>query len=72
MSETLHPDAIAALVHADHGTPQDILGPQQVSPKKIIVRAFRPEAKALFIVDERKAKSTDIAMEMIDENGLFE
>ncbi|MEO1290812.1 MAG: 1,4-alpha-glucan branching protein GlgB, partial [Chloroflexota bacterium] len=46
--------------------------PQQVSPKKIIVRAFRPEAKALFIVDERKAKSTDIAMEMIDENGLFE
>jgi len=72
MVEKLHPDAIAALVHADHGSPRDILGAQQISPRKMVVRAFRPTAKELYLLDERKSKVDKIEMTKIDDAGLFE
>lgn len=72
MVENLHPDTIAALVHGDHGSPSDILGGQQISPKKMIVRAFRPTARQLQLLDERKKNPVTIDMTKIDDNGLFE
>ncbi|GAB5490124.1 MAG: 1,4-alpha-glucan branching enzyme [Phototrophicaceae bacterium] len=72
MVENLHPDTIAALVHGDHGSPSDVLGAHQISPKKMIVRAFRPTARELQLIDERKKKPVSIEMTKIDDNGLFE
>ncbi len=72
MVDSIHPDAIAALVNADHGSPKDILGAHQISAKKIVIRAFRPHARKLYIVDERKSTHKRIEMEQIDAAGLFE
>lgn len=72
MVEKLHADAISALTHADHGSPGDVLGPQQISPKKMVVRAFRPGAKEVTLVDERKSPSKKVTMVKIDDAGLFE
>lgn len=72
MVEKLHPDAIAALVHADHGSPREVLGSQQISPKKMVVRAFRPTARKMYLLDERKSPAKKIEMTKIDDAGLFE
>ncbi|MEL6306870.1 MAG: 1,4-alpha-glucan branching protein GlgB [Chloroflexota bacterium] len=72
MVDALHPDTINAITHGDHGAPRDVLGAHQVSPKKVVVRAFRPTAKTLTLIDERKKSSKKVEMEMLDKNGLFE
>ena len=72
MVEHLHPDTIAALVHGDHGSPNDVLGVHQISPKKMMVRAFRPTARELQLIDERKQKPATVEMTKIDDSGLFE
>jgi 1,4-alpha-glucan branching enzyme len=40
---SVHPDAIAALVHGDHGDPFGILGPHKVGDGEWEIRAFLPE-----------------------------
>lgn len=72
MVKHLHPDTIAALVHGDHGSPNDVLGVHQISPKKMVVRAFRPTARELQLIDERKQKPATVEMTKIDDSGLFE
>ena len=42
----LHPDAVAAVMAADHGDAFGVLGPHQVAPGTWEVRAVLPEAKA--------------------------
>ncbi|MBY0258753.1 1,4-alpha-glucan branching protein GlgB [Methylobacterium sp.] len=42
---TLHPDAIAAIMAANHGDPFSVLGPHQVAKGQWEVRAVLPEAK---------------------------
>ena len=70
MSTNLHPDAIASLVHGDHGTPFDILGLHIQEDGTTVVRAFRPTAKKLAVIDKTTKKSHD--MERIHPDGLFE
>ncbi|PJF44677.1 MAG: 1,4-alpha-glucan branching enzyme [Phototrophicales bacterium] len=65
----LHPDAIAALVHGDHGAPFDILGPHPVDDQTVIIRAFRPTARELAVITEQH---TRYPMTRIHEYGLFE
>jgi 1,4-alpha-glucan branching enzyme len=73
MTETkVHPDAIAALSHGNHGAPKDILGVHSLDAKKIVVRAFRPTAKELFLVDESKKSPKKLAMERLNGSGVFE
>src|SRR5688500_12070965 len=69
---TLHPDAVAALSHGNHGAPKDILGVHSLDAKNIVVRAFRPSAKDLYLIDGSKKTSKKIAMERLDEVGFFE
>src|SRR5690606_4203808 len=49
-----------------------VLGAQQVSPKKMVIRAFRPAARELYLLDERKSTPVKVQMEKIDDVGLFE
>ncbi|KQO71024.1 1,4-alpha-glucan branching protein GlgB [Methylobacterium sp. Leaf89] len=43
---SLHPDAIAAIMAANHGDPFSVLGPHQVGPGQWEIRAVLPEAKS--------------------------
>ena len=72
MVEKLHPDAIAALVHANHGNPRDILGLHSIGEEKLVIRAFRPTAKQLFLIDETAKSTKKMAMEIRNEAGFFE
>ncbi|MGJ3237864.1 MAG: 1,4-alpha-glucan branching protein GlgB [Anaerolineae bacterium] len=72
MTGQLHPDGIQALVHGYHGSPVDILGVHQTSPKKLTIRAFRPYANELYLLDERKDPSKRVPMKQINEAGLYE
>lgn len=68
-SETasLHPDAVAAIMAANHGDPFSVLGPHQVGPDLWEVRAVLPEAKAasLLVGGQR------IAFERKHPDGFF-
>ena len=56
MPATAHPDAITSLVNGDHGAPFDLLGPQPLSARKTVIRAFRPSAQSLYVVSDRTKK----------------
>ena len=47
---SVHPDAIAALMAANHGDPFAVLGPHRVGPRAWEVRAVLPEARAATLV----------------------
>jgi len=72
MSIELHPDAINALVYGDHGAPFEILGKHQQSAKVTIVRAFRPSAKKLVLLDKSVKTVKRLEMTRIHDLGLFE
>lgn len=72
MAETLHKDIISAIINGSHGAPMDILGVHQVDEKMLVVRAFRPMAHKLFLIDESKKKATKIEMKRLSEEGFFE
>ena len=44
--QSVHPDAIKAVMSADHGDPFSVLGPHQVGPGAWEVRAVLPEARS--------------------------
>ncbi len=69
MTDLLHPDAINAISYGDHGKPYDILGPNQVDEKTVVIRAFRPMAQALWVVDD---DGNQMEMTQLSEQGLFE
>lgn len=50
----LHPDAIAAIMAANHGDPFSVLGPHQVGAGTWEVRAVLPEAKAATLLVDGK------------------
>lgn len=66
----IHPDAIHSLLNAVHGTPFDLLGPHQVSENQVSIRAFRPTARNLAVVDESSGESHD--MNCLHNEGFFE
>src|SRR4051794_35223447 len=70
MNATIPPHDLHRLLHAEHDDPFRVLGQQQAG-SLLIVRAFRPEAKGLTVVDRndagRRFKANRIA-----EEGFFE
>jgi 1,4-alpha-glucan branching enzyme len=67
---SVHPDAVAALVHADHGDPFSILGPHQVGPEAWEIRGFFPEALRASVVGP-DGQSVLAEMERRHEWGFF-
>ncbi len=70
MDLTVSADAISAVLNGDHGAPFDVLGPHQVGPDEVSIRAFRPAARAMDIVDERSGQRTPMAR--LRDEGFFE
>ncbi len=63
----LHPDAVAAIMAADHGDPFSILGPHQVGEGRWEVRAVLPEAQGATLIVEGKR----IPFEKVHDDGFF-
>ncbi|GEP11563.1 1,4-alpha-glucan branching protein GlgB [Methylobacterium gnaphalii] len=64
---TLHPDAIAAVMGANHGDPFAILGPHKVAEGRWEIRAILPEAKsATLLVGGRR-----VPFEKLHPDGFF-
>lgn len=72
MTQTVNKDAIAALSYGNHGAPMDILGVQQIDDTRIAIRAFRPTAAKLFVIDESKKNAKEIEMTRLNEAGFYE
>lgn len=70
MTADIHPDAIHSLLNAVHGSPFDLLGPHQVNENQVSIRAFRPTAKKLTLIDE--ATGTSYPMTRLRDEGFFE
>ena len=68
MLPNVHPDALNALVYADHGAPFEILGPHPVDDKRLSIRALRPDAATLTVI----TAAGRFPMTKIREEGLFE
>ncbi len=72
MRSTIGKETIASISNGAHGDPFSILGLHTISEKgkeKLVVRAFRPEAKKLEILI---GKSKPLELEKISDEGLFE
>ncbi len=69
MTLELHPDALHALLNGDHGDPFAVLGPHSAGEGQTVVRAFRPTAAALTLVNERSG--AQVPMTRLHEGGLF-
>ena len=52
MAPDIHPDAINSLLSGDHGAPFDLLGPHDSDSSTLAIRAFRPTAQRLYVVNE--------------------
>jgi 1,4-alpha-glucan branching enzyme len=70
MNPTLSAHELDLLLHAEHPDPFAVLGLQSVEGS-LVVRAFRPDVKALSVVDRRDPKSR-FAGEQISNAGIFE
>lgn len=70
MAVEIHPGAIDSLVKGDHGAPFDLLGPQPIADGQVSIRAFRPNARTLYVVPT--AGSDLLAMNRLHDAGLFE
>ncbi len=70
MNATLAPHDIHRLLNAEHDDPFGVLGPHNVDGLWV-VRAFRPDAKELAIVDRHRADRRFPANRIANE-GLFE
>ena len=69
MTFEIHPDALHALLNGDHGDPFAVLGPHPAGEGKTVVRALRPSAQTLTLVDERNG--AQVTMTRLHEGGFF-
>ncbi len=72
MSSTLNKEAISAISDGTHGDPFSVLGLHEVEEKgkkKLVIRAFRPEAKKVTALFGKKQK---LELNKISDQGLFE
>ncbi len=65
----IHPGAIESLLNGDHGSPFELLGPHP-DGDNVSVRAFRPTARRLWIVDETSGERSE--MNRLHDEGFFE
>src|SRR5260370_42657863 len=70
MNDTLSTHDLDLLLRGDHSDPFGILGLQSVNGTQV-VRAFRPDAKTLAVVDRADPKTKFVAQWIADE-GVFE
>ena len=70
MNATLSPHDLDLLRRADHSDPFGVLGLQLVNGTQV-VRAFRPDAKTLAVVDRADPRTKFVAQRIADE-GVFE
>jgi 1,4-alpha-glucan branching enzyme len=70
MNVTIAPNDLHRLLHAEHDDPFSVLGPHNAGTQWV-VRAFRPEAKALAVVD-RHDRSRRFEAQRLAEDGFFE
>ncbi|HEX3444485.1 MAG TPA: 1,4-alpha-glucan branching protein GlgB [Chthoniobacterales bacterium] len=70
MIATVSPHDLQLLLNAEHPNPFGFLGMQEAD-SQLVVRAFRPEAKSLTVVDRNDQKRRFPA-EKISEEGFFE
>lgn len=63
------PDELNALTHGDLGSPYDVLGLQAGDKNVSVIRAFRPTAQTLELINE---KLGSVQMEAVSDKGLFE
>jgi 1,4-alpha-glucan branching enzyme len=66
----MHPDAIQSLLNAEHGAPFELLGPHPADDGRVSIRALRPAAKTLAVVDE--ASGEQHPMQRVRDEGFFE
>src|SRR5246500_1193185 len=70
MNATLSPHDLDLLLRADHADPFGVLGLHSINGNQV-VRAFRPDAKTLTVIDRADPKSRFVAQRIADE-GIFE
>jgi 1,4-alpha-glucan branching enzyme len=70
MNADIPTGSIDALLNGDHGAPFDLLGPHLVDQNRVSVRAFRPMAETLILVNDRTGQRTEMARWR--EEGFFE
>lgn len=70
-TQDIHPDAVQAVIHGDHGAPFDLLGPHRIDDKTVSVRAFRPAARTLHLLERGKG-GPRLEMQRLHEAGFFE
>ncbi|CAA2099702.1 1,4-alpha-glucan branching enzyme GlgB [Methylobacterium bullatum] len=63
----VHPDAVAAVMRADHGDPFSVLGPHQIGPGLWEVRVILPEAKSATLLTAGKR----IPFERRHQDGFY-
>src|SRR4030088_280412 len=66
----LPPDELNSFLSATHSDPFRVLGPHRVGDD-LAIRVFRPEAKKIDIVLERKSENGAIEAEKIHRDGFF-
>lgn len=70
MTITPLPESIEALVHGRHGASFDLLGPHPNGKGKVIIRALRPTAAAMVVINKASGERT--SMKRLRDEGLFE
>lgn len=60
---------IEALMYAECGRPETVLGPKQVDKSHVLITAFEPEADSIVVSGEDLKK--EYKMTKMDETGYF-
>lgn len=66
----IHPDALKALANGRHGAPFQILGKHKIDDKHFVIRAMRPTAKSMAVIDTFTGER--YPMEKLAAEGIFE
>jgi 1,4-alpha-glucan branching enzyme len=70
MNATLSPHDLDLILRAEHADPFGVLGLHSINGNQV-VRAFRPDAKTLTVIDRANPKNRFVAQKIADE-GIFE
>ena len=68
MSQTIHPDAVQALIAGEMGAPKTLLGRHQFDDH-VSIRTFRPWAERIDIVNDQT--QVRVKMQKLNDDGLF-
>jgi 1,4-alpha-glucan branching enzyme len=69
MTDKALKNAVETLIHGNHGSPYDLLGPHQVDGA-LVIRSFQPYAEKVEVIDQ--ADDTAHEMKRIHKAGVYE